>query len=96
MANIWLLRALFGTFWSYESQAILGPAHNLVLGPAGVGGILAKGSSSTSKIVHVTGHSFCQSLYFEPKLNMSKSCTIYILARFKKVTNFFDILQPVY
>ena len=38
-----------------ESQAMLGPGHNSVLGPAGVGGILATGSSSTTKIVHVTG-----------------------------------------
>jgi len=37
-----------------ESQAMLGPGHNSVLGPAGVGGILATGSSSTTKIVHVT------------------------------------------
>jgi len=41
-----------------ESQAMLGPGHNSVLGPAGVGGILATGSSSTTKIVHVTDNDF--------------------------------------
>ena len=51
-----------------ESQAMLGPGHNSVLGPAGVGGILATGSSSTTKIVHVTGQ-FFQNVYFESNLD---------------------------
>ena len=47
-----------------ESQAMLGPGHNSVLGPAGVGGILATGSSSTTKIVHVTGQFLLRSGIF--------------------------------
>ena len=47
-----------------ESQAMLGPGHNSVLGPAGVGGILATGSSSTTKIVHVTGQFLLKSDIF--------------------------------
>jgi hypothetical protein len=45
-----------------ESQAMLGPGHNSVLGPAGVGGILATGSSATTKIVHVTGQFLSKSV----------------------------------
>ena len=47
-----------------ESQAMLGPGHNSVLGPAGVGGILATGSSATTKIVHVTGQFLLKSGIF--------------------------------
>ena len=60
-----------------ESQAMLGPGHNSVLGPAGVGGILATGSSSTTKIVHVTGQ-FFQNVYFESSLDRSGFCPILV------------------
>ena len=43
-----------------ESQAMLGPGHNSVLGPAGVGGILATGSRPKSCMLQV-------GVYFETK-----------------------------